>query len=228
MAVAWSKDKVGHSSGDVVVRDPVVVTTTLPRFLLSGDISTLRLDLDNVEGATGKYQIAVSTEGPLSVEGADRSIELDAKKRGAVTFPISALGVGEGIVEVAVTGPDGFAVSREYALNVNPATQILARRTVTPLEPGKSITLTNDVFADLVPGTGSVALSVTPSAALDVASLLAALDRYPLGCTEQIISRALPLLYVNEMALDAQARGRHQCRRAHHQGDRDRARPPGI
>ena len=59
------------------------------------------------------------------------------------------------------------------------------------------------MFADLVPGTGNVALSVTPSAALDVASLIAALDRYPLGCTEQIVSRALPLLYVNEMALDA-------------------------
>ncbi len=204
MAVAWSDDKVGHSSGDVVVRDPVVVTTTLPRFLLSGDVSTLRLDLDNVEGATGKYEIAISTEGPLSVKDADRSIQLDAKKRGAVTFPISALGVGDGSVEVAVTGPDDFAVSRQYALTVNPATQILARRTVTPLEPGKSITLTNDVFANLVPGTGSVALSVTPSAALDVASLLAALDRYPLGCTEQIVSRALPLLYVNEMALDAQ------------------------
>ncbi|MGH6735647.1 MAG: alpha-2-macroglobulin family protein [Methyloceanibacter sp.] len=203
MAVAWSKDKVGHGSGDVVVRDPVVVTATLPRFLLSGDKSTLRLDLDNVEGATGTYAIAVSTAGPLSVENPDKSIELDAKKRGAVMLPISAAGVGTGTVDVAVTGPEGFSVARRYALTVNPATQILARRTVKPLEPGQSITLTNDVFADLVPGTGSVALSVTPSAALDVASLLAALDRYPLGCTEQIVSRALPLLYVNEMALDA-------------------------
>ena len=204
MAVAWSKDQVGHGSGDVVVRDPVVVTATLPRFLLSGDTSTLRLDLDNVEGAAGTYQIAISAEGPLSVKVADRSITLKAKKRGTATFAISALGVGAGSVEVAVTGPDDFSVSRTYALNVDPATQILARRTVTPLEPGKSITLTNDVFAGLAPGTGSIALSVTPSAALDVASLLAVLDRYPLGCTEQIISRALPLLYVNEMALDAQ------------------------
>jgi len=37
MAVAWSKDKVGHASGDVIVRDPVVLTATLPRFLLTGD-----------------------------------------------------------------------------------------------------------------------------------------------------------------------------------------------
>jgi uncharacterized protein YfaS (alpha-2-macroglobulin family) len=204
MAVAWSNDKVGHASADVVVRDPVVLTATLPRFLLMGDQSTLRLDLDNVEGETGNYQIAVTTEGPLSVEGADKTLPLDAKKRGGVSLPISATGVGDGTVSVAVTGPGDFSVERKYALAVKPATQILARRTVKPLNPGQSITITSDVFSDLVPGTGKVALSVTPSAALDVASLLGALDRYPLGCTEQVVSRALPLLYVNEMALDAQ------------------------
>ena len=51
MAVAWNKDKVGHATADVVVRDPVVLTVTLPRFLLPGDRSSVHLDLDNVEGA---------------------------------------------------------------------------------------------------------------------------------------------------------------------------------
>jgi uncharacterized protein YfaS (alpha-2-macroglobulin family) len=204
MAVAWSKDKTGHASGDVVVRDPVVVTATLPRFLLMGDKSTLRLDLDNVEGATGDYKIAVTADGPLSVEGGNQTLALDAKKRGAVTLPVSATGVGTGLVALTVSGPEGFTLAREYPLSVRPATQILARRTVKPLEPGQSITVSGDVFADLVPGTGKVSLSVTPTAALDVATLLAALDRYPLGCTEQIVSRALPLLYVNELSLDAQ------------------------
>ena len=204
MAAAWSKDQVGHGSGDVVVRDPVVVTATLPRFLLTGDRSTLRLDLDNVEGATGDYQIAVTADGPLSVEGGDKTVALDAKKRGAVTLPVSAIGVGSGMVAIEVSGPEGFKLVRNYPLTVHPATQILARRTVKPLDPGQSITISGDVFADLVPGTGKVALSVTPTAALDVATLLAALDRYPLGCTEQIVSRALPLLYVNELSLDAQ------------------------
>ena len=57
MAVAWSKDKVGRAVGDVTVRDPVVLTATLPRFLLTGDKSTMHLDLDNVEGAAGAYSI---------------------------------------------------------------------------------------------------------------------------------------------------------------------------
>ena len=50
MAVAWSQDKVGRAVGDVTVRDPVVVTATLPRFILIGDRSNLQLELDNVEG----------------------------------------------------------------------------------------------------------------------------------------------------------------------------------
>jgi alpha-2-macroglobulin len=106
-------------------------------------------------------------------------------------------------VIVRVSGPDGFALERSYALPVRPATQILARRTVKPLAKGESLTLSNDLFADLVPGSASVALSVGVSNALDAAALLAALDRYPFGCSEQITSRTLPLLYVNDLASGA-------------------------
>ena len=202
MAVAWSKDKVGHASEDVIVRDPVVVTATLPRFLLMGDKSTIRLDLDNVEGESGNYQVAVNGDGPFTLSNATKTISLDAKKRGAMSLPVEAKGVGAGTVTVNVTGPGDFAAERQYALEVHPSTQILARRTVKPLEPGQTLTLNRELFADLVPGTGKLALSVTPSAALDVASLLQALDRYPLGCTEQIVSRALPLLYANELSVN--------------------------
>ena len=34
----------------------------------------------------------------------------------------------------------------------------------------------------------------------DVPALLQALDRYPYGCSEQVVSRAMPLLYVNKLA----------------------------
>ncbi len=33
MAVAWSKAGVGHASTDVIVRDPVVVTASVPKFM---------------------------------------------------------------------------------------------------------------------------------------------------------------------------------------------------
>ncbi|MFL5099691.1 MAG: alpha-2-macroglobulin family protein [Xanthobacteraceae bacterium] len=204
MAVAWSKDKVGRATGDVVVRDPVVLTATLPRFLLTGDRGTMRLDIDNVEGTAGDYRIAVSTEGPLAVgEGAVQTVRLAAKQRSGVSLPLNAQRVGTGTVAVRITGPDGFDLERSYTLAAKPATQVLARRTVRQIARGESVSISSDLLTDLVPGSGAVALSIGSSTALDVAALLKALDRYPFGCSEQITSRALPLLYVNELAAEA-------------------------
>ncbi|HEX2216179.1 MAG TPA: alpha-2-macroglobulin [Xanthobacteraceae bacterium] len=205
MAVAWSKDKVGQAAGDVIVRDPVVLTATLPRFLLTGDQGAIRLDLDNVDGAPGEYRLAVTTQGPLATAfNTARTLQLNAKQRSGLSLPLTASGVGIGTVAIRVTGPNGFDLERSYTLAAKPATQVLTRRTVHPLARGESFTLSADVFADLVGGTGAVALSVGPSSALDVAALLKALDRYPFGCAEQIASRAMPLLYVNELASEAQ------------------------
>jgi uncharacterized protein YfaS (alpha-2-macroglobulin family) len=203
MAVAWSKEKVGRANGDVVVRDPVVLTATLPRFLLTGDRGTMHLEFDNVEGQAGDYNVSVKTDGVISVgDKAAQTIKLAAKKRENVAMPLSASTAGMSNITVQVSGPGGFTLERSFALNVKPATQILTRRTVKPIAKGESLTLSDDLFADLVPGTGTVAVSIGVSTALDVATLLKSLDRYPFGCSEQITSRALPLLYVNELAAE--------------------------
>jgi len=202
MAVAWSKDKVGEAATDVVVRDPVVLTATLPRFLLPGDRSSIRLDLDNVEGEDGGYTIVVTTTGALAA-AATQKLTLHAKQRAGVSVALTANAAGTGTVRVGVTGPSGFALARSFTLSVRPPAQILARRTVKSIAKGESLALSNDLFADLVPGTGAVSISVGASTALDAASLLAALDRYPYRCSEQITSRALPLLYVSELVKDA-------------------------
>ncbi|HXF87852.1 MAG TPA: alpha-2-macroglobulin [Xanthobacteraceae bacterium] len=205
MAVAWSKDKVGRASGDVVIRDPVVLTATLPRFLLTGDRGSLHLEFDNVEAQAGDYALTVKADGPVAVgERATQTLRLRAKERQAVALPLTAANAGAAAISVELTGPGGFKLERSYALNVKPATQILTRRTVRSLARGESLTLSSDLFADLVPGTGGVALSVGISTALDAATLLKSLDRYPFGCSEQIVSVALPLLYANELAAEAQ------------------------
>ena len=139
MAVAWSKDKVGKASGDVMVRDPVVLTATLPRFLRTGDRGAVQLELDNVEGAAGDYSIAVSAEGAVKLDG-DTAANAQARRQAA--RPLSRAGDGRPApaparIEVSVSGPNGFALERSYALNVRPATQILTRRTVRALAPAK-------------------------------------------------------------------------------------------
>jgi alpha-2-macroglobulin len=205
MAVAWSKDKVGHAVGDVIVRDPVVVTATLPRFILIGDRSTMQIELDNVEGQAGAYRVSVEADGPVRLgDGAPQTVQLAVRQRNRLTVPLTAAASGIANIKVRIAGPADFALDRSYALAAKPATQILSRRTVRTIAAGESLTLSADLLSDLVPGTGSVALSVGPSTALDVATLLQALDRYPFGCSEQITSAALPLLYANELAATVQ------------------------
>jgi uncharacterized protein YfaS (alpha-2-macroglobulin family) len=204
MAVAWSADKVGKASGDVVVRDNVVLTATLPRFLRTGDRGAVQLELDNVDGAAGDYAITVATDGGIKRAGdGPLSLKLAAKQRGRVAVPVTASGSGTGTVTVNVAGPNGFALARGYGLDIRPATQLLTRRTVRSLAAGETLTLSKDMFADFVPGTGRVGLSVALSTSLDVATLLNELDRYPFGCSEQITSRAVAMLYVNELAAQA-------------------------
>jgi alpha-2-macroglobulin len=204
MAVAWSKDKVGKAVGDVIVRDPVVLTATLPRFLRTGDRGAVQLELDNVEGAAGTYTIAALADGAAKLEGsASQMLKLTTKQRDRVSIPVGASGSGSSTVIVKVSGPDNFALERSYLLDVRPATQILTRRSVRTLAKGETLTLSKDLFADFVPGTGRAGLSVAVSTSLDAATLLNALDRYPFGCTEQIASRAMAMLYVNELATQA-------------------------
>ena len=204
MAVAWTATKLGRATTDVTVRDPVVLTATLPRFLLNGDQGTMSFDLDNVEGAPGDYTLSVKTTGPVKVSGNPMTTtKLAAKQRSSMSLALDAGGAGTANIDVDIKGPNGLAQAQHYALDVKPATQILARRSIRTLAKGESLTLTSDMFSDLVSGTGGVSLSVSMSTALDAAAILKALDRYPHGCSEQITSRAMPLLYVNDLAAGA-------------------------
>lgn len=203
-ALAWSKARVGSASADVIVRDPVVTTATLPRFISLGDVSTLHLDIDNVEGPAGDYVVDVDIRGPISIPAdvARQTLKLAARARAGLDLPVTATGMGTAQVEVRLQGPGGISVARQMVLGSQPATPVVDRRTIKPLAPGASVVLSNDLFAEFLPGTGRLSVSVAPLAALDVPALLARLDRYPYGCTEQLTSRALPLLYANDLAVN--------------------------
>src|SRR5450432_2520560 len=160
MAVAWTATKLGRATTDVIIRDPVVLTATLPRFLLNGDHGTMSFDLDNVEGQAGDYIVSVQSSGPVKVSGnADTTLKLAARQRSTTTLRLDAGGAGTAQFDVAIKGPNGLTLARHYALEVKPATQVLARRSIRTLAKGESLTLSPDMFADLVPGPGTVSLS---------------------------------------------------------------------
>lgn len=202
MAVAWTPTKVGHASVDVIARDPVVIAGTLPRFLGSGDQSRLRLDLLNAEATPGDYTLAVTVDGPITADAAllQQTVKIGAVgSRTPVNIPITASGIGTARLSALLVGPGDVQIDQDFTLAVEPANPPVTRRMVHTIEPNGGITVSKDLIAEMVPGTGAVSLSVGPLSALDVPGLLRDLDRYPYGCSEQLVSRAMPLLYLSEL-----------------------------
>lgn len=203
MGVAWSASATGQASADVIIRDQIVAQATLPRFLAIGDQSRFHLAIDNVEGPAGSYVVDLDVRGPVLVaaDATRRTIQLAAGAKSQMTIPVTAAGLGRAEFDVRITGPGGIGTVQNLAVRVQPSANTIARRIVRPIPGnGGSITVSADLLADLVPNSGQVSVSVSPLASLDVPGLLKALDRYPYGCTEQTVSRALPLLSVNKLA----------------------------
>ncbi|MHA1158465.1 MAG: MG2 domain-containing protein, partial [Alphaproteobacteria bacterium] len=111
MAMAWSAAGVGHAVMDVVVRDPVVVTTSMPRFLAPGDRSRVLIDIDNVEKLSGEARLIVSAtgDGGLSVPAVDaiQTVRLDGAGRSRHLVPITAHFTGMAGLSVELELPDG-------------------------------------------------------------------------------------------------------------------------
>ncbi|WP_117194704.1 alpha-2-macroglobulin family protein [Rhizobium terrae] len=202
MAVAWSKTGVGHGVKDVVIRDPIVVTASLPRFLAPGDKANLRLDIANTDAPAGDYQLNVMTTEPVSVgKNALRSVKLAAGGKTNVTLPISGIKVGDGSVYISLQNVGGVSVYQQLDIPVRPAAMPVTQRRLVELKPGASLTVDSNLLADsMLPGA-SVSVNVSRSTAFDIPALLMSLSRYPYGCAEQTTSRALPLLYLSEMAV---------------------------
>ncbi|HEV7252215.1 MAG TPA: alpha-2-macroglobulin family protein [Mesorhizobium sp.] len=209
MAVAWTRDAVGHASADVTVRDPVVVTASLPRFLAPGDRAVARLDFANTDGPGGDYTLSVEANGAVVADdaGLPASVTLQPGQRTGLNLALTALEAGDGSVSVRLSHPSGVETAQTLALPVRAPAVPVTTRNVVSLQPGASLRVDSGLLSESLLDGASVSLGVSRSAPFDVASLLLSLDRYPYGCAEQTVSRALPLLYVNEMAAGVELAG---------------------
>jgi uncharacterized protein YfaS (alpha-2-macroglobulin family) len=199
MAVAWSKTGVGQASADVLVRDPVVVTASVPRFLSPGDSSRLLLEIVHATGPSGRMGLDVTANG-LTLGEVPSGFDLGDKAKAVFEVPVTAGAVGIQTIDVSLTTPDGKVLKKTLTVPVQVNDPEVARISRLELKKGQSFTFDDNVFAGLVPGSGKAVMAVGPLARLNAPGLLAALDRYPYGCTEQMTSKALPLLYFDEVA----------------------------
>ncbi len=229
MAMAWSADGVGHAADDVLVRDPVVISAAMPRFLAPGDRSRILLELAHVEGPAGQMEVALTSNGNglvIDNDGTPMPVDVPDGGRVQVSLPVQATAVGDNELQITLVTPDGLELTKTLVLGVRNLEPPVFETTATLLEPGgAALTLDSGLLdagggfipnVDFTPGSGAWLVSISGAGAIDVPGVLQALDRYPYGCAEQLTSRALPLLYLDRVAVSAGLASdpaRDRCRR---------------
>jgi hypothetical protein len=196
MAVAWSAERLGHAEAELTVRDPVVASVSLPRFLAPGDRAETVIALENLDGPAGDYTVSLSASGPLDVSlGQGGKATLASGGRAALPVLLEGAAAGSAALTLALDGPGGFHLQRRFDLAVRPTVNRVRRSTLFALAPGQSYAVPGGLMDGLVAGSGLVRLSLGVAPDFGAASHVGDLFDYPYRCLEQSSSRGIGLIW---------------------------------
>ncbi|MEM8627132.1 MAG: MG2 domain-containing protein, partial [Pseudomonadota bacterium] len=210
-AVAWTDARVGQASRELIVADPLAMLTSAPAFLSLGDSGRLGLDLRHVSGPTGAFEVTIErtlgsdataqSDAPAVVETlANRIIELSDRQGTYLSLPVTATKLGTMQLTAIVVGPQGTEYRRQVSVPVTPPAAVVTRSTSQTIAPGGRLVLDANALTGLIGARAQVSVAGGLMGQWDIAGAYAGVTSYPYGCAEQTISRALPLLYLSDVA----------------------------
>ena len=198
MAVAYKGDAFGSAEQTMRVADPVVISTSLPRFLSPGDTIDVPVTLTNTTGKLTTGTATIKVSGPLRLVGTGtQSVSLRPNAEQRAMFRVLApSGIGSGTVVAAVQTP-GETFTETIEIPVRPASP-LQKVTGSGVVKGGSAQSLN-LKTDFLPASLRSQLVVSRSPMTEFAKDLRYLLQYPYGCLEQTVSAAFPQLYYGDL-----------------------------
>lgn len=195
MAVAYKDEKFGSAEATTKVADPIVLSSSLPRFLSPGDTALVPVTISNTTSKAASGQATITASGPVKIVGAaSQTISINPNSEGRTSFQIVAdanINIAKISVNVNVLGEK---FTEETEISVRPPST-LQKITGTGSVAGGSSQRIVMPSNDFIPGSTSYELVVSRSPVTEIADQLRYLVQYPYGCTEQIVSSAFPQLY---------------------------------
>ena len=199
MAVAVSGSSFGSTAKKVLVRDPIVLTSTYPRFLAPGDRAEITVGVYNATGRKGDFNLELRAEGPVRISGfAKRNLALEKGEEKMVTFAIAAKEAAGVCKFVLSAAGNGVVTTETTELSVRPAVPATSAGFAGSVAAGKTATI--ELPGGWLPGTARYSLTLAPMPAIKFAGGLRYLLGYPYGCIEQTTSKVFPLLYFADLA----------------------------
>lgn len=199
MAVAFDGDRLGSAHKRVIIRDPIVLTSTYPRFISGTDKFEIPVAVFNGTGQQGEFTVKMNTQGPVKLlSPGEQSLTLENEEEQLVTFQLEAgNALGKVTFNLKAQG-NGCQSSEETELPLRPAAPLVKELFVGTITPDQAIEL--NLPTEWVTGTEEYSLTISPFPAIQFSESLQYLLKYPYGCAEQTTSRVFPLLYFDQLA----------------------------
>ncbi len=211
--------RFGHAESSLIVQKDLMLEPKAPRFANQGDIFEAQVLVQNGSQFPGTWEISYSTQSgtdtpcATSQGPATQSITLAAGASGSLIFPTRADTTGEAVLtwKAAPISLSDQALSPALSQRLSDAVE--ARFTVhypmpllrqSRLVNLKAQTTAQDlkdsIAANLLEGSGSIALEFSRSPLVEAGGAIDFLLSYPHGCIEQTTSALIPWLTAKSLA----------------------------
>jgi len=197
MAVAVAADSVGAAEIASQIRGNFIINPNVPTFVAPKDEFEITASIaNNVKnsGSNAKVEIQLSVTPELEIIGAAKqSLTIAEDHEQTVHFKLRAKSL-LGSAQIMLNANIGDKASKMSAtLSVRPASAYQ-----TTLVSGVSSALNKSLILDrdLYPEYRDVEAIVSSNPLILVLGLQHYLDNFPFGCTEQLVSKAFPLLAI--------------------------------
>ncbi len=197
MAVAGGKNKMGSHSSFMTVRDPLVLQSTLPRFLTQGDKFQFPVSVTNLSGKDQTVTIEVAPGPLVGMTTVKQQINVPKGQAKVVQFGADVKGVN-GLASISVKAyADKLNSFESFDLPVKPAG---VEQTIRlSLDTKQDIALASYIPKDWRNDYARVEASVSTMPYLNQLGHLEQLVHYPYGCIEQTTSATMPLLVMGDL-----------------------------
>ncbi|HSW68748.1 MAG TPA: alpha-2-macroglobulin [Gammaproteobacteria bacterium] len=197
MAVAVAMDAVGSAEKNSTIRGNFVINPNVPTFVAPGDEFEITASIaNNVKdsGKNAKVEIQLAASSQLEIVGdSNQTLEIDENSEKTVRYKIRAKDLlGSAQLDFVARMQDKSS-KMSAALSVRPANNYFTT-IVSGASDDSSKTLKLD--RELYPQFRDIEAAVSSSPMILLAGLQRYLDNFPYGCTEQLVSKAFPLLAV--------------------------------
>lgn len=201
MAMAFNDNQFAGVDTRMKVAAPVVIETSLPRFIAKGDETFATIDVHNTQASEQALDLQIIASDSLGAKIIMQQVVLSANEKKIFKLPIIAqLHNGTGHVDVIadVESDESFTINRQWNVGMRPAFPAIIETSSDILDAGNDFKIGNKMFENFDQTNLKSVLKISNVPVLNADEQLQHLIQYPYGCLEQTTSRAWPLMLLEK------------------------------